>query len=98
MGRPSKYPDELRREAVELVRSSGRSMPTSREASASPTRCSAIGCRPTVRREPEPPIPRALDESEREELKRLRKENADLRMDGEILRKAAAFFARKTNR
>ena len=29
MGRPSKYPDELRREAVELVRSSGRSMPTS---------------------------------------------------------------------
>ena len=26
MGRPSKYPDEFRREAVELVRSSGRSM------------------------------------------------------------------------
>jgi transposase len=42
--------------------------------------------------------PRALDENEREELKRLRKENADLKMDREILRKAAAYFARETMR
>jgi hypothetical protein len=34
--------------------------------------------------------PRALSESEREELNRLRKENADLKMDREILHKAAA--------
>ncbi|UDY38088.1 transposase [Dermatobacter hominis] len=42
--------------------------------------------------------PDALSESEREELKRLRKENAQQRLDMEILRKAAAFFARETNR
>lgn len=36
-----------------------------------------------------------LDVSERAELERLRRENADLRMDNEFLGKAAAFFAAK---
>ena len=43
-------------------------------------------------------MPGALDPNERAELARLRKENADLKMDREILRKAAAYFARETNR
>lgn len=38
--------------------------------------------------------PGALDPTERAELARLRKENAELRTDREILRKAAAYFAR----
>ena len=42
--------------------------------------------------------PAALSEPELEELKRLRKENAELRTDREILRKAAAYFARETMR
>ena len=42
--------------------------------------------------------PNALTESELAELKRLRKENADLKTDREILYKAAAFFARETDR
>ena len=37
----------------------------------------------------------ALAEDEREELKRLRKENKNLRMEKEILKKASAFFAKK---
>jgi transposase len=42
--------------------------------------------------------PDALTESERDELRRLRKENIELRTDTEILRRAAAYFARETMR
>lgn len=37
-----------------------------------------------------------LTTEEREELARLRKENRELRMDREILKKAAAFFVKET--
>ncbi len=37
----------------------------------------------------------ALSENEREELKQLRKENKELRMEKEILKKASAFFAKE---
>ncbi len=37
--------------------------------------------------------PGAIDANERAELERLRRENAELRMDREFLKKAAAFFA-----
>ena len=36
-----------------------------------------------------------LNETEREELMRLRKENRNLRMEKEILKKASAFFAKE---
>jgi transposase len=39
-----------------------------------------------------------LTPCEREELSRLRRENRQLRLDREILSKAAAWFARETNR
>ena len=39
----------------------------------------------------------SLTQSEREELDRLRRENRQLRLDREILSKAAAWFARETN-
>jgi transposase len=37
----------------------------------------------------------ALAEDERAELQRLRKENKELRMEKEILKKASAFFAKE---
>lgn len=42
--------------------------------------------------------PDALSESERDELRRLREENVELRSDKEILERAAAYFARETMR
>ena len=38
---------------------------------------------------------KSLSTDEREELKRLRKENKNLRMEKEILKKASAFFAKE---
>ena len=38
---------------------------------------------------------KSLSVDEREELKRLRKENKNLRMEKEILKKASAFFAKE---
>jgi transposase len=38
---------------------------------------------------------KVLAEDEREELKRLRRENKELRMEKEILKKASAFFAKE---
>jgi transposase len=42
--------------------------------------------------------PLAVKESEFEELRRLRRENEELRTEREILRKAAAYFAQETIR
>ena len=48
-----------------------------------------------VKTEKETMTPTPLGANEREELVRLRKENAQLRMDNEFLGKAAAFFAQE---
>ena len=98
MGRPSKYPDEFRHEAVELVRSSGRSRADVARSLGISDNTLANWVNADREARARAADPRSLDESEREELKRLRKENADLKMDREILGKAAAYFARETNR
>ena len=98
MGRPSRYPEEFRREAVQLALSSDGS----RAAVAR-----RLGVNETTLRnwvaaqlaeEARPSDPLAVTGSEFEELRRLRKENAELRMEREILRKAAAYFAQETIR
>ena len=43
-----------------------------------------------------PPAPDRLTEDERTELHRLRRDNARLQMERDILKKAAAFFARES--
>ena len=94
MGRPSKYPEEFRREAVELFRSSDR--PRCRVAESLGISDASLSA--WVKEFERYEQPDALDADERAELARLRKENADLRMDREILRKAAAYFAKETTR
>jgi transposase len=98
VGRPSKYPDEFRREAVELVRSSGRSRADVARSLGISDATLAHWVSADREARARAADSRALSDDEREELNKLRKESADLRMDREILRKAVAFFARETNR
>lgn len=98
MGRPSKYPAEFRDEAVQLVETSGRpraEIARSLGLSDSTLKNWVVKHRAERARAADPA---ALDEDERAELKRLRKEVLELRTDREILRRAAAYFARETPR
>ena len=87
------YPEEFRLEAVELVRSGRRTL---REAAES------LGVsQQTLRnwiKQAEVDVGRreGVTSDEREELKRLRRENRILREEREILRKAASFFAKES--
>ena len=98
MGRPMKYPTEFRREAIALVKSSGR--PVDEVARSLEIAEGTLWNWVKLDREASERAadPDALSESERAELKRLRKRTAQQEIDLEILRKAAAYFAQETNR
>jgi transposase len=89
------YPPEFRREAVELVRSSRRSIPQiADELGVSPQSLRnwvRQGDIPACRAASPPPDDPAS-------LRRLRRENRRLQQEREILKAAAAFFARETDR
>jgi len=88
------YPLEFRREAVELVRLSGRPIP----AVAKDLGVSDQTLRNWVNQANVDAGKReGLTSDEREELRRLRRENRTLLMEREILKKAAAFFAKETD-
>jgi transposase len=88
------YPPEFRAEAVRLARSSGRPL----SEIARDLGCSLESLRHWVKQTKvdagEAP---GLTTEEREELRRLRRENRILREEREILKKAAAFFARESD-
>ncbi len=95
MSRRSKYPEQFRRDAVELVNSSDRPLrQIARELGVNhETLRSWVN---TAKQEAEagPPV----DPDEDQELQRLRKRVAELEKEKEILRKAAAYFAREMDR
>ena len=98
MGRPNKYPDQFRKDALELVKTSQRAIAEVARSLgiAEGTLWNWVRAeRDANTRAADPDV---LSESERDELKRLRKENIELQTDKEILRRAAACFARETMR
>ena len=96
MARPSKYGDEFRRDAVALVRSSGRTYASVARELGVNHETLRTWCREAEEAEAQAGV--GLAASEREELKRLRKRVAELETEKEILRKAAAYFAKEMDR
>jgi len=88
---PAPYPLEFRREAVELLKRSGKSVPVL----ASELGVSPQSLRNWVRQRELDRGERSdgLTSDEREELRRLRRENRRLVQERDILKAAAAFFA-----
>src|SRR5687768_4229474 len=88
------YPPEFRQQIIELVRV-GRTP----EELAEEFEPSAESIRNWVKQAGRDTGTRSdgLSSAEREELKRLRRENKQLRLEREILSKAAAWFAWETN-
>jgi len=93
--RRRRFTDEFKAGAVRLVLEEGRSInEVARELDLVP---SALGnwvrkAKIEIGRGP----PGAVTASEREELAQLRRENRRLRMERDILKKAAAFFAKES--
>lgn len=88
------YPPEFRREALELLKVSGKSI----AQVAKDLGCSEQTLQSWRRQAQIDEGEReGLSSSEREELLRLRRENRTLQMEKEILRKAAVFFAKETD-
>ena len=86
------YTLEFRLEAVRLLRSSDRSVPQlARELGVSPQSLRNWSTQVAV----DEGKAEGLSSSEREELRRLRRENLILAEEREILKKAAAFFAKE---
>jgi transposase len=87
------YPPEFRREAVQLARNADRSI----AQVARDLGVSNQTLRNWIKQADVDAGPReGLTTDEREELRRLRRENRTLLQEREILKKAAAFFARES--
>jgi transposase len=89
------YPEEFRREAIKLAQFGDKPQ----RKLAKDLGISDVTLRNWLKQEKAErgERPGGLSSDEREELQRLRDENAKLRMEREILSKAAIFFAKETD-
>ena len=88
------YPPEFRNQMIEMVRAGSSPEKLAREFE--PTAQTIRNWVAQIDRD-EGRRPDGMTSTEREELRKLRRENRQLRVEREILRKAAAWFARETD-
>ena len=103
MGRPSSYSPEIRERAVRMVAESKADYGSEFEAIKSVASKLGIGSAETLRkwvRRAEVDAGRrpGVTTEESEQLKALKRENAELRRANEILKSAATFFAAELDR
>src|SRR4051794_6684538 len=103
MGRPSRYSPEFRQRAVRLVLEQRQEDPSEFEAIRSVAAKLGIGSAETLRKwvrraEVDAGIRPGVTTVESEQVKALKKENAELRRANEILKAASSFFAAELDR
>ena len=103
MGRPSAYPRELRERAVRMVAETKGDYPSEFAAIGSVARKLGIGSAETLRkwvRQAQAGTGQrpGVTTEESEQVKALKRENAELRRANEILKSASAFFAAELDR
>jgi len=103
MGRPSKYPREVRERAVRLVIESKEQYPSEFEAIKSISAKLGIGSPETLRKwvrqsEIDGGVRAGRTSEELAEIRELKREVAELRRANEILKSASAFFAAELDR
>jgi len=93
------YTVEFRQQAVEMITRDGLGIAeASRRLSISPKTLANWVSRAKDGGAPSAGTPRRVVTEEAAELSRLRRENAELRMERDILKKASAYFARESLR
>ena len=103
MGRPSSYPRELRDRAVRMVLETRAEYATEFAAIVSVAGKLGIGSPETLRKwvrraEVDAGQRPGVTSEESEQIKALKRENAELRRANEILKSASAFFAAELDR
>ncbi len=103
MGRPSKYPRELRERAVRMVTEVRPDYPSEYAAISAVAQMLGVGSPETVRGwirrgQIDTGARPGVTSDAQAEIKRLKRENAELRRANEILKAASAFFAAELDR
>ena len=103
MSRPSRYPAELRQRAVRMVAEVRPNYDSDWAAITAVAQKLGIGTAETLRKwvrqaDVDGGLRAGVSTDESAELKRLRRENAELRRANEILKSASAFFAAELDR
>lgn len=103
MARPSKYPRELRERAVRMVAEVRSDYPSEYAALSAVAKMLGIGSPETIRlwcrrTQVDSGQRPGLTTEAQAEIKKLKRENAELRRANEILKAASAFFAAELDR